>query len=378
LNREELIKKFYSDDVFGICFDTLLKADTELKKNKSEISSKILKAVSLFFEQLAVMQEENKKGGIYCIGFQLLRTKIMNKECQILISAYDRDFYNDKSAVHAYFDLPEIFGYLRDVERHLMPEKGKYVGKINSDDVETAVQKMVELYKNYMVKLVKLALKEVDMLDCFNKLKKDPEFFIMAGEYKDKLEFIYRTPQPKSEIETKKIVKSINGKPKEEFAGEMFNDMQLARLDLRNENFCFSNFDRSDLSFSDFRVSFCIGTEFKNCTMLGASFEHAFLHDADFRNSRITGVSFKGANGDITTPTRDVLYSPGFYGVDFRNAILQEVDFTDGIFTGSDFRNVEFKETTFEGTKLDGAVFDKRSIEALNFSPEQLSKIITV
>jgi uncharacterized protein YjbI with pentapeptide repeats len=110
----------------------------------------------------------------------------------------------------------------------------------------------------------------------------------------------------------------------------------------------------------------------------GISFEGSFLHDAVFRNCDLYGSIFARAAGNITIPTKEVLYSPGFDGVDFRGATLNHADFTDANFAGADFRDAVFEETIFEGTILDGAIFSKERIDNLNLSEKQRASIIAI
>lgn len=376
MDRADYVKKFYETDVLDICYDTIVNADLELKKNKVEIVKKLTDKLNKFFQKLIDLQKRGEKGKIYCIAIQVLRTKILHKECKVLVTAYDENFYNDKNPVNAYFDMEDIFKYLFIIEEKLDKERPKYIRKINYDDVEMAVQRFVEMYKDYMVKFMKISLKDLEKWECFKELDKEDEFFIITCEYKDNIEFVYKALGKRTEIENKKIVEEINGKPKGIFAYELFNDLNLAELDLRNENFCFTNFRNSNLSFCDIRVAFCIGSDFRNCTMVGTSFEHSFIHDADFRESNLFGAIFRNVNGNLTTPTKEVLYTAGFSGVDFRGSILQRADFADGNFTGADFRYAKFEETNFKETNLQGAIFDKDSLKDLKLSPKQLEEII--
>jgi len=375
LDRKEALTKFFENDVSRLTYEMLKKLDCNLKKEKHSIAKKLTEEFDNFFKLVNQNQENIESKLVFCVSIQILRSNIVNKKSELRLSAYDAEFYMDKNPIHYTFDFDELFKYIFEFENNVAEEVKKYVTRVNKSDVAVAVQKTVMFYKDYLTRLLLFSIDDILRLDSFQDLNKEKDFFLFSGEYKDNLDYIYRSADEKTKYEKTELVRKFSG-GKDEFYTQLLTDLEFEELDLRNKNLCYTQFTNSKMTLTDFALAYCICTNFSNCFISGTNFENALLYDADFSGATLYGVMFNAAFAGLTTPKEDTFYSPGFNGVNFKNAVLNKVDFTEADFSGADFRGAKFSDVIFENTNLENAVFDEEALTYLELSQHQLNSIL--
>ena len=376
MDRKEALTKFFENDVSGLTYEMLKKLDYNLKKEKQSIAKKLTGEFDNLFELVNQNQENIEPKSVFCVSAQILRSSISNKKSELRLSAYDTEFYMDKNPIYYTFDFDELFKYIFEFENNVAEEVKKYVTRVNKSDVAVAVQKTVMFYKDYLTRLLLFSIEDILRLDSFQELNKEKDFFIFSGEYKDNLDYIYRSADEKTKYEKTELVRKLSS-GKDEFYTQLLTDLEFEELDLRNKNLCYTQFTNSKMTLTDFALAYCICTNFSNCFISGTNFENALLHDADFSGATLYGVMFNEAFAGLTTPTEDTFYSPGFRGVNFKNAVLNKVDFTEADFSGADFRGAKFSDVIFENANLENAVFDEDALTYLELSQSQLNSVLS-
>jgi len=374
LTREKALSHFFENEVYKQNYEVVKALDDYCKSEKEQLLEKFSNAFEDLCSEIAQLQEKGEKEDIGYIHVYVLRTDVLFKEYQVWFSAYSEMFYMDTKPVQVSILMPELFDSLEASEQYLLKKFKPYVMKVTKDDALVAVQQQVLGIVRYVVQVARAAVKRILSKDGFQSIKQADNFIISCGEYRDYSEALHlRLSNVRTSDEVRDM---INAKHHGEFDNEYFVGLELQDLDLRNSNFCMTDFSGSNLSQSDMRYSSFMVTNFSRCKMNQVDLKDTLLHDADFENANLHGAEICNAQGGLTEPKLERLYSPGFNGVNFRGADLTDADLSNSDFSGADFRAAVLKNTKFDGSALCQALFDKGSLRQTSLSDAQLAEVI--
>ena len=126
--------------------------------------------------------------------------------------------------------------------------------------------------------------------------------------------------------------------------------------------FTVCNFSQSDLSHSHF-----IDCMFENCNLSLIKMDKTSLRDVRFKDCKMLGLPFYNGNNSLFSAGFEdcILNHSSFFEmnlkkIQFRNCIMQEVDFTQADLTGAiiyncDLLNAKFEKTIMEKADLRGS-----------------------
>ena len=324
MTRQEAMKRFKQEQA-----ETLEQAKQlfwQQAEGESGAFAHILKQVFYSIREEAGRMEKEK---LMFFHFSLLRTDLLNRKYNVLVQALDARWYLDTEPLELTFSLDVLFQVLNPVWDQLSDGTRKYIGKVNSCDVDIIMQQLAMECNGLLCHQLRFMLRDIEENKDFAATPKQEAWYIRWGEYRDNSEIVASADRIAKDQQTwSRSVRKAAQKEEELVAGYWYG-AELGDTDCRNLPMYFINFE--------------------DCTLKNISFAHANMTGARFRNCRIEGCSFE-------------------------ETVLRQADFMDctwenNVFTGADVTNAVFMEQELpfvhlEAEQLQDILIDRRRAEA--------------
>lgn len=372
---EEIISKYLYkvEDCKG-------KIQKDIFTNKDILCDKIVQAFDKFFEEIIKEQSLGNKEKIQAINISLLKIGFKTKGTNCVIEAFDEKWLFDSKPIIYSFKLDNIFDEFYNLESSLKNDVKKYFKYNMTDKIEEIILNQLELSTYYFIELVRYAIEEILKNNKLNEISKENNFYIVAGEYRDKGLIVYAENNTYEDLNNSLIhmdkMKTLRGRC---FRRLKFKNKKYLYHDLIGNNFDESIFENIELK----RCALSQGS-FKNCIVKNTSFEGSILHDTFFNYSNIDNGNFKKVySTNSYNESKSIL--TGCIGLQFKNAQIKDSTFRNSILNGScfnhasienvDFSECELKESDFRNCVLKNVDFTKADLKDAYFNKEQLSNI---
>lgn len=286
--------------------------------NQIEKLTEAIKDVFSGLRQEAVRLEKEK---LMFFHISLLRTGILQQTWQAMAQAMDARWYLDTEPAQVCFSLDFLFSMYSTVRSELMSNTRKYMGKVNSYDVEHLLEESVMKCNSVLAQQTRYMFRDIEENEEFAAMEKTEVWSIYWGEYRDACELVACVNrEPKNQVEFERALRQT----KEEETSMIFSywyNAQLKRVNCMEKLLYF--------------------VQFENCSLENMVFDRAILTGARFRNCRIRNCSFKGTE-------------------------MRQTDFQDCVWENNDF----------SGADLENAVFMEQELPYLHLDSEQLQVIL--
>jgi len=172
MDKSGLLAGFVDNYSEPLHLEALLTLERSLEKGYDQIIEGVVKAYSDFFDKISLAQKSGKKPIAY-LNFYLLRSNTKTGGSSCLISAYDKDWYLDKSPVETVYDASYLFEPLHSYIERLHRERKAYVQRVTYVDIEKIFLGKWHVYMLYMLLLLKKSIYRIVELPNwgFNKLE---------------------------------------------------------------------------------------------------------------------------------------------------------------------------------------------------------------
>lgn len=279
-------------------------------ENQIEKLTGTIKDVFSKLGQEAVRLEKEK---LMFFHISLLRTGILQQTWQAVAQALDARWYLDTEPAQAVFSLDFLFSGYDAVRGELMPMTRKYLGKINSYDVEHLLEESVMKCNSILAQQTRYMFRDIEEDEAFAAMDKTEVWSVYWGEYRDACE----------------LVACVNREPK----SQLEFDRALRQTDNEETSMIFSYWYSAELKDANCADKLLYFVQFENCSLENMVFDGAVLTGARFRNCRLHHCSFRGA---------------GMRQADFENCVWEDNDFS-----GADLENAVFMEQELPYLHLD-------------------------
>lgn len=368
MNRDESLAIFIENEVKKVSEENLEKLNSYYHENKEELKKDFLKS---FLEICKIAKDKRL---IAFITYSMLRVNLMKGKNAYLVEVSNPMWFLDDDSLKFEYNADWAFRYLEYYEEKLNHLRKPYMGRIGEHHIKRLMFKEASKYNEYIVALIRYSLKDIEDVKDFEKLDFFGEFEVRVGEYRDRLETVYRRDITKKESF---IIKEYFEEKDEDdtYSYRVYKNLNLSRGNYRGLDFRYCDFRKSDLKGSNIRMFILIGTNFEGVCLKGSDIRRTLIYEANFKGADLKKASFKNAKGS-KGKSEHSWNTVGFEPVDFKGANLEEVNFNNADLEGADFRGAKFLHTSFKGTKLKGARFLEESKEKLYLSEIQLEEII--
>lgn len=315
MTRQEALAQF-REEMLPILTQSEAAFSRELE-NQIEKLTETMKEVFFRLRQEAMRLEKEK---LMFFHISLLRTGILQQTWQAMAQVMDARWYLDTEPAQIYFSLDFLFSAYSIVRKELMSNIQKYLGKINSYDVEHLLEESVMKCNSILAQHTRYMFRDIEENEDFAAMEKTEVWSIYWGEYRDACELVACVNrEPKSQVEFERALRQTNNEETSMIFSYWY-DTVLKKVNCREKLLYF--------------------IQFENCNLENIVFDRAVLTGARFRNCRIRNCSFRG------TEMRQV-----------------------------DFQNCEWENNNFSGADLENAIFMEQELPFLHLDSEQLQVI---
>lgn len=378
MNREEALAHFRENAAEPAINRALQQFYEEFKVNRELYCEKLLTG----FEQIAQkLQTEDPDTEIASIQFSFLQAHAADGTYQWLVEAKDKNEVLDRKEREVYIAMPELFGALEALEQEMKQEAAKYVGNLNEGDAREVKLEAFRRCIGYFYLGGYYAFRNISHTESYQKIKKYNLFRIMLGGYMDQVQILH--------IQEKREIEDIKKQLYETADIEDWNKKELLLRDysgivLKEEgkridckNLMFSSFAKSRIRYHLFTLSNLMGVNFSNSRIddtafIGNTFQQADFTGAVLKNCDMHASMFYGGeyvNGQVT---------PGIYPVSFKNAVLEQVNFSYCDLRNCDFEHAQMSDVVMDSAMLEGARMSRENMEKLELTEEQRNAVVII
>lgn len=378
MDRKEALAHFRENAAVPAIKRALQQFHEDFKINRELYCQKLLTGFEEIAEKLQIEEPDTE---IACIQFSFLQSHVLDGTYQWLVEAKDKNEVLDRKEREVYIAMPELFGALETLEQEVKQEIAKYIGNLNEGDAEQVKLETFRRCIGYFYLGGYYAFRNISHTEAYQKIKKYRLFRIMLGGYMDRVQILHI--QEEKEIgDIKKQfydTADIDDWKKEELLLRDYSGIVLKeegkRIDCKN--LMFSSFAESRIRYHLFTLSNLMGVNFSNSRIddtafIGNTFQQADFTGAILKNCDMHASMFYGGeyvNGQVT---------PGIYPVSFKNAVLEQVNFSYCDLRNCDFEHAVMTDVIMDSAMLEGARMSRENMEKLELTEEQRNSIIMI
>ncbi len=363
---------YIPDHFYYNCFEPILKETLEkMEEDFQKNIEKYKKEFILNFKEVSQkIQKEYADFKIGYLSYNLMLTKITNKNYKYEIYIYDKDWYLKGDIKIEEYNVEYIYKYYEEMWQNLLKEGRGYIFKINSTDINNIMIKIIDKFHNYIVSIMRNSIIELTETEEYKNLNKEKIFNIHTGKFYDIYDLIYTENFEKNQI---KIKRWLSKNIEEEYCGQDFKNLELNSFNLEQYDLRGADFRKSQLKEVDLSYSILNGGKFKDSDLRNSTIISSFLSEVDFENADLSGS--KMTYSIMRKGKIDDLVEVGYLETNLRNTNLTNVDFRSSVFEGIDFREAIIENTNFEECKFKDCKFKREQIISLNLTEEQMKGI---
>ena len=292
MDRETALKQFREEHypLLRQCRDGCVH---KFQQNAEEVIASIKKAFS--------MLPDKEFAYFY---FSLLHSDLQNRTYTILLQAQDEQWFLDTKPAEWSFKADAVFMEFNEVWDQLIEKQKKYVGKLNTYDVDAMIHEAVMECCLIIGNLLRFYFRDIEELPEFIAVKKTVTWQIYWGEYRgDSILVAQAEREPKVEGQwLQAIQEDENGTRLKE---SYWYQGKFGQGNCEKKDLSFAVFEDCELKNLVFREALLIGTRFKNCQIENCDFQGADCSMAYFEHCTWKEPELKKAKFQHTVFTRD-------------------------------------------------------------------------
>lgn len=316
MTRHDALEKYRKETESSI-LQTKDRFLQNMQEKSGDLAETLKTAISALREQTELLQKEK----IMFIYFSLLRIDLLNGDYRVLAQALDARWYQDREPAEVEFRIDFLFSMFGELKEYLSMESLKYLGRVNTYDVDNMIQQTVMDCNGILAQQLRFMFRDIEENPDFAVMEKLDTWGIYWGEYRDKSEVV-------AHVDREKKV-------------QLDWDRALRRTKNDETSLIFDFWYEAGLKDTDCSNKLLYFIQFENCKLEGLCFDGAILSGARFKNCTLKNCSFK-------------------------NAVINQADFNACVWEDNDFT----------GAVLENSVFSEDGVPFTHLDPEQLQTIL--
>ena len=316
------------------------------------------------------------------IHFAILRSHVIDGKYIWYVQLQDKEGDMDFKDVHICIEMSEFFSPLEDLQKKLILESKKYVGKLSEADIDLIKLTEFDKYISYYYLLGIVAFKKEEIHYLLNKLIMDSSIQITIGEYMGTRQIvsIYRKDEKIPYEITQRLYAEIEEDDWKDYQLQFcnlntyeFSDEAIVCKNMMGSSFINTSFNKMEFSlcnmmFVDFNQVRVEYSDFWNCTM----------HSTLFRDTTLNNVSFSNCRFDQAEWKENKMTSPGIVETSFGDSILSEVEFVECDLRNCNFSKTSLSNVTFTNCNLHGVIMSNENLRNITLTREQREQLVIV
>ncbi len=291
MTRQEALERFklYSE---ALLQDYEVRFWEHLQKRKDKLERIILEGFSKLEEKVS----QAGKAEIVHFQFSLLRIDLLQNKYTVLLQASDVDWYLDEDMLTITIDIGFLFEPLNSLGTQLLGESKKYVGKVNTYDVQEILSEKIMSASQLIAHSLRFILRDIEKHESFKAIPKADFWVIRWGEYRDQSEIILQVDRYEKTVEEWQVALKETEEQEDRFVCSYWYKLNLQGSEIKGKQLHFMGFEDSTLEKVDFEDSAFLGAHFRNCQLKDCSFKGTLLKYGDFRGTHFEDVDFSQAD----------------------------------------------------------------------------------
>ncbi len=269
---------------------------TQFYQNFSEKVEELAEILQKVITDIRGKVEEFEKEKIMFFHFSLMRVGILQENYEVLAQAMDARWYMDTEPAEVWFSLDCLFSMFLEVRKTLKEEARKYMGKINSYDIEYLIEEVVMECNSFIAQQLRFMFRDIEENNDFMAIEKTDVWGIYWGEYRDNYELVVHVDrEPKTQLDFDRALRQTKNVESNMISGFWY-ETQIKDSDCKDKLLYFIQFENCQLENICFDGAILSGAQFKNCTIKNCSFQNAKIRQAIFENCSWENNNFMGAD----------------------------------------------------------------------------------
>lgn len=374
MNRNGIWEHFVSRDAMPLRNEQLHALRQYFDEYKKTIAGEIVKLFDEFCRELGQKQAEGGLGKIMLFQLSLLRTALMEHEPVYMLEAQDKKSMGQVQITPFRLNAKWIYTFMNSWAELLEQKRKTYMNQIESYSLEAWLNEQVYPFHMFMVHAVRYAMDQIEALDSFQHVAKEPLFDIRVGEYKDPetSESVYRKNEiQRSSITCKGWMESLL---EHAYIYEHIAQVDISRGSYQGIRLNYTRLEEIDFTGSQMQNSLLLGTRFIRCICDGVDFRKSVMFDADFRDCSLVGARLDDSFGSRHEMSEKHGTFFGIQGVRFMGANLSKASFRGAKIAG-DFTYANLEDVDFTGAELTGSRMLQRDIFKVSLTDKQRQSV---
>lgn len=287
MDRETALRRFQEEQypILEQCRDDCVR---KFQQNAEGLAANVRKAFSLLPDRAFAY-----------FYLSLLRCDLTKRKYTILFQAQDERWFLDPEPAEWSFQADPVFEGFNGVWDQLLDEQKRYVGKLNTYDVDNMVRGAIMECCLMIGDLLRSYFRDIEEMPEFMAVKKQAAWQIYWGEYRGESVLVAQADrEPKTEDRWLQAIR--DDKDGSELKESYWYQAELSQGDCEKKDLSFAVFEDCGLKDLVFKGAVLAGARFKNCRIEGCDLEGADCRMAYFEHCtwigpRLKGADFKGA-----------------------------------------------------------------------------------
>lgn len=310
------------------------------------------------------------------LHFAFLRAHIVDGTYIWYVQFQDKDGDLDLKDKYICMNMSEFFLPLEELQKKLLLESKKYIGKISGADIQLIKLSEFDKYINYIYLLGIIAFKSDVVRRTLDRLSNESPIQVTIGEYMGTRQTVcvYRKDETLPYDIRERLYADIEEDDWKNcqlqfgsWKSNEYIDEAIVCKNVMGSSFINSRFNKMELSlcnlmFVNFNGVELEDTHFWNCEMYSTVFKKSVINNVSFSNCRFNQAEW------VTSK----MTSPGIMESSFGDSKLLDVEFLDCDMRNCDFSKASLMNVTFTNCNLNGVVISSSNLKSITVPSEQI------
>lgn len=264
----------------------------------------LMERINNAFASIRYQIEAQEKEKIVYFHFSLLRCDLLVRKFTILLQVQDIRWFLDPMPIDTSFSVDFLYENCVQTWNHLLDARKKYIGKVNSYDVDSMMTEMIFSCNRVVGNSLRYFFRDIEESAEFIAIPKEITWDIFWGEYRNEAILTARVARiPKTQKEWQSALQlDMEGTKLSE---SYWYRASLLSGDCSGKLLCFMTFEDCQLKNINFKAANLTGARFRNCLIEDCDFESAILNTTLFENCQWLNPNLLNAELNQAVFTKD-------------------------------------------------------------------------
>jgi uncharacterized protein YjbI with pentapeptide repeats len=382
MKRAEALKHFEEEYIMPYYIKMDEDMDKYIDENRKGLTASFIENFRTLCKKIKEMQDKGKKGKIAYIIYSFNIQNLQKESRDYVVQAYGTEwFLEEGEECKIKYGVGWIYDLLDNTYKKLVEISKKYIGNINSADLESVWKDGIKYCDVSLLKFAKKAIKEAIQIDEFKAIYKEEVLEIRLGEHKGYNEIIYKmdtrikdSKEMKHWLESEEKTYSYSILQKLDLSGGRYDGITCNNSDFSGSDLSNSSFEGASLIESVFVKSIINKVNFKKAALFQGDMHDTVIVSSDFEDTDMMYADFSNSEFIECNLSNSTFSRGNFHSCKFEKSTLNKVKFGKANLENVDFGKSSLRDSTFSGTNLKGANLSGADLTNVSFVKVDLTQ----